>query len=77
MCIMCVSGVLPKDVPFFLHALLVYHYWDGAYYPVGGPSEIAYQMVHTIEHLGGRVLVQAAVTDILCDDSGRAVGECC
>lgn len=67
-------GVLPKNVPFILHAILIRHYWNGAFYPVGGPSEIAYQMVNMIERLGGRVLVQAPVTDILCNESGRAHG---
>ena len=76
LCVIFVSAVQPKDAPFLLHALLVYHYWNGAFYPVGGPSEIAFQMSRVIEHHGGRVLVQAPVTDILCDDSGRAIGEC-
>ncbi|KAL8584777.1 hypothetical protein ACOMHN_035696 [Nucella lapillus] len=67
-------GVFPCDVPFILHALLIRHYWNGAYYPVGGPSEIAYQMTHIVERHGGRVLVQAPVTQILCNDSGAAVG---
>ena len=71
-----IAGVFPKDVPFLLHALLIRHYWNGAYYPVGGPSEITYQMTRLIERHGGRVLVQAPVTDILCDDKGKAIGEC-
>ena len=70
------AGVFPKDVPFILHALLIRHYWNGAYYPVGGPSEITYHMTRIIERHGGRVLVQAPVTDILCDDSRKAIGEC-
>nr|KAG5704661.1 hypothetical protein BaRGS_025303 [Batillaria attramentaria] len=67
-------GVLPRDVPFILHALLIRHYWNGAYYPVGGPSEITYHMVNLIDRLGGRVLVQAPVTDILFNDAGKAIG---
>ena len=74
-CAIPVSGVLPKDAPFFLHAILIHHYWNGSYYPVGGPSEIAYQMATAIEQLGGQVLVQAPVTDILCEDSGTVIGE--
>ncbi|XP_070205983.1 all-trans-retinol 13,14-reductase-like [Littorina saxatilis] len=67
-------GVFPNEVPFILHALLIRHYWNGAFYPIGGPSEIAFHMINVIERNGGRVLVQAPVTSILCDDKGTAIG---
>ncbi|GFO13734.1 all-trans-retinol 13,14-reductase [Plakobranchus ocellatus] len=67
-------GVFPNEVPFLLHALVVKHYVGGAWYPRGGTSEIAFHMVQAIQHHGGRVLVQAPVTNIICDDKGRAVG---
>ena len=59
-----------------MHAIVVRHYWNGAHYPVGGPSEIVHQLVRAIERHGGQVLVQASVTEILCADSGTAIGEC-
>ena len=59
-----------------MHAIVVRHYWNGTHYPVGGPSEIVHQLVRAIERHGGRVLVQAPVTEILCADSGTAIGEC-
>ncbi|CAG5128421.1 unnamed protein product, partial [Candidula unifasciata] len=67
-------GVLPKDAPFFMHALLVKHYSNGAFYPANGTSEIAFHMSQAIQRGGGKVLVQAPVTKIVCDSSGRAVG---
>ncbi|CAG5133385.1 unnamed protein product [Candidula unifasciata] len=67
-------GVLPKDVSFFLHAILVNHFRFGAYYPTNGTSEIPFHMIQTIQRAGGKVLVQASVTKILCDSVGRAVG---
>ncbi|KAK6968364.1 all-trans-retinol 13 14-reductase isoform X4 [Biomphalaria glabrata] len=67
-------GVVPKDVPFILHAAVIDHYIKGAFYPVGGTSEIAYHMIQSIEKFGGRVMVQASVTKILCDDKGRVNG---
>ncbi|XP_076452780.1 all-trans-retinol 13,14-reductase-like [Babylonia areolata] len=67
-------GVFPENVPFILHAILIHHYRNGAYYPVGGPSEIAYQMTHIIERHGGRVLMQAPVSEILCSEKGAAIG---
>ena len=50
------------------------HYSKGAYYPLGGPSEIAFQIIPIIERYGGRVLVDAPVTQILVDEKGRANG---
>ncbi|XP_059144383.1 all-trans-retinol 13,14-reductase-like [Physella acuta] len=67
-------GIFPKDVPFFLHAILITHYQKGAYYPRAGTSEIPFHMIQSIEKEGGKVLVQAPVTKILCDEKGRAVG---
>ena len=51
------------------------HYIPGAYYPLGGTSEIAYQIVPIIERYGGKVLVDAPVTKILVDENGRATGK--
>lgn len=67
--------MVPKDVPFILHAAVIDHYIKGAFYPVGGTSEIAYHMIQSIEKFGGRVMVQAPVTKILCDDKGRVNGQ--
>ncbi|CAG5133384.1 unnamed protein product [Candidula unifasciata] len=67
-------GVLPKDAPFLLHAILVEHYIHGGFYPVNGASEIPFYMTQVIQQGGGKVLVQAPVTEILCDSTGRAVG---
>jgi all-trans-retinol 13,14-reductase len=39
----------------------------GGYYPVGGASEIAFNMIPIIEQSGGKVLVRADVTQILCN----------
>ena len=51
------------------------HFSSGVYYPVGGPSEIAFSIIPVIEKAGGKVLVQARVTDILMnDDSTRVTG---
>ena len=57
-------GVSPKDAPFALLASITQHYWRGSYYPVGGPSEIAYRIIPVIEKAGGRVLVRANVKSI-------------
>ncbi|XP_048757507.2 all-trans-retinol 13,14-reductase-like [Ostrea edulis] len=66
-------GVVPSKAPFGLHSTVLRHYFSGAYYIRGGPSEIPYQMVQVIEELEGKVLVNAPVSKIIMN-SGRAVG---
>lgn len=67
-------GVPPTDSSFAMHAMLINHYMYGASYPRGGASEIAFHIIPVIEKSGGRVLVRAPVSEILIDDSGKAVG---
>jgi len=45
----------------------------GAYYPIGGSSEIAHSIIPTIERSGGAVLVRANVSRIITQ-SGKAIG---
>ncbi|KAL3857331.1 hypothetical protein ACJMK2_012009 [Sinanodonta woodiana] len=54
--------------------IIINHYMGGAYYPLGGSSEIAFQMIPIIERYGGKVFVRCPVSEILIDDAGRAVG---
>jgi len=59
-------GTPPSKSNFNMQALLVGHYMKaGAHYPVGGASEIAYNIIPVIERGGGKVLVRANVTEIL------------
>lgn len=67
-------GVPPSDSSFAMHAMLINHYMYGASYPRGGASEIAFHIIPVIEKSGGRVLVRAPVSEILIDDSGKAIG---
>lgn len=67
--------MVPSRCPFGLHTTVMRHYFSGAYYIRGGPSEVPFQMVQVIEELGGKVLVNAPVSEIIMN-SGRAVGRC-
>ena len=59
-----------------MHALLINHFLYGSSYPRGGASEIAMQIIPTIEKSGGKVLVRAQVTKILVDEqTKKATGE--
>ncbi len=66
-------GLVPSKSSFFIHAMVVAHYFRGASYPVGGSSRIAETILPTIEAAGGEVVTNAEVDEILVDD-GRAVG---
>lgn len=66
-------GATPKYSPFAFHAVSLLHYRDGAYYPVGGPGQIAECVIPIVEEAGGQLAVDCAVERILVE-GGRAVG---
>jgi all-trans-retinol 13,14-reductase len=51
-----------------MHAVVMRHYYDGAYYPVGGSKSFADALVPVIESGGGQVRVRAPVTEILVEN---------
>jgi len=65
-------GTSPDNAGFSMQALLLAHFWNGASYPIGGASEIAYHMIPVIESAGGAVLVRAPVTELLMDPVHRS-----
>jgi all-trans-retinol 13,14-reductase len=68
-------GTIPRDSPFSMHAVLQNHFLKGVSFPVGGSSEIAFNIVPTILRAGGAVFVRAEVDQIVLDDAGKkAVG---
>ena len=66
-------GLTPDRSAFLMHAVVVSHYLNGGYYPVGGASAIAQSIVPVIESAGGKALIRRDVKRILVD-GGRAVG---
>ncbi|XP_044628693.2 all-trans-retinol 13,14-reductase isoform X2 [Equus asinus] len=67
-------GVTPSHSTFSMHALLVEHYIEGAFYPRGGSSEIAFHTIPVIQRAGGAVLTRAPVQSVLLDSAGKACG---
>lgn len=63
----------PLESPFALNALIMHHYGHGAFYPRGGPGNIAKKIIPVITQQGGKVLHSALVRQILLKN-GRAVG---
>ena len=66
-------GPLPAKSSFGMHAVIMRHYLNGAYYPKGGAKAFADALVPSIEKGGGRVRVRAHVTEVLVG-KGAAVG---
>lgn len=66
-------GLPPEKSPFPLHALIVRHYLNGGYYPVGGAGVIASSVQKIVEEKGGKFLLNREATQILIEN-GRAVG---
>ncbi|MCH9691750.1 MAG: NAD(P)/FAD-dependent oxidoreductase [Gammaproteobacteria bacterium] len=64
-------GVTPKTSSFMAHALIVKHYLNGGYYPVGGASKIAAAIIPQIQLSGGEVFTYAEVESLLV--SGKRV----
>ncbi|KAF5903218.1 putative all-trans-retinol 13,14-reductase, partial [Clarias magur] len=67
-------GNPPKEASFSMQSLLMCHYLTGAWYPKGGASQIAYNMIPIIEKAGGAVLVRAPVNRILLNAANEAIG---
>ena len=68
-------GLPPSRSPFAMTAIIQTHYFNGAYYPVGGCAQLAARLIPTITAGGGRVLVRAPVTRFLFDrPGGRVIG---
>lgn len=68
-------GVPPKESSFLMNTLLLQHYKRGAYYPIGGASEIAFHIIPVIRKAGGAVLVRAPVQTVLLNEEGSAYGQ--
>jgi phytoene dehydrogenase-like protein len=66
-------GRTPDEAPFAFHAVNLFHYRHGAYFPVGGPSQIAECVRPILEKHGGQLAVSSPVRRILVEND-RAVG---
>jgi all-trans-retinol 13,14-reductase len=66
-------GLSPKDGSFFIHCMVVNHYFEGGAYPIGGSARIAETILPVIERAGGKVLTNAPVDEVIVK-KGRAVG---
>jgi all-trans-retinol 13,14-reductase len=63
-------GSPPSEGSFALHATVMRHYLDGAWYPVGGPGAFAREFGAVIEAGGGAIRTNAEVAAIEVRDGG-------
>jgi phytoene dehydrogenase-like protein len=66
-------GLPPGRSAFVAHAVIVSHYLNGAWYPVGGAGEIPKAASSVIREAGGELLPGHEVTKIIVE-GGKAVG---
>jgi len=66
-------GGRPSEASFAMHAIIIDHYLEGAWYPVGGAGAFAKGLVPVIESAGGSVRTSAPVARVLLEN-GRATG---
>lgn len=60
-------GHSPKHSSFAIHAMVVSHFIGGGYYPKGGSDQICGKAVETLINNGGKLYVNANVTEIITD----------
>ncbi len=74
LCALSIDGGPPPSVQSsFMHASIVNHFMEGAYYPVGGAAQIPEKLISTIQSSGGCVLTKANATRILLSENGQSV----
>ncbi len=68
-----VYALPPDEASLIMHALVVMHYFKGAYYPKGGGQVIADHLCEVIRRNGGDIVLRTRVQKVIIED-GRAVG---
>lgn len=66
-------GTTPSRASFAMQALVVNHFLWGGFYPVGGSSRIAHELLCTVSDAGGWTQVCADVCEVILE-GGRAAG---
>ena len=64
-------GMGPSEAPAALHAAVMAHYFDGAYYPKGGARMIPRAFIRALRRNGGEIRVRTPVNKILIEGTGR------
>ncbi|GBF43363.1 phytoene dehydrogenase-like protein [Leptospira ellinghausenii] len=66
-------GLPPKDSSFAIHSMIVAHYFNGGYFPIGGSSKIVDSIEPIVEKNGGAMKILHTVKEIILDGD-KAIG---
>lgn len=66
-------GLPPNKASFLVHAVLMAHYFDGGFYPMGGGGGFVKAFTRRIRSLGGEIRTKSKVDKIVVEQ-GKAVG---
>jgi len=66
-------GSPPSRSSFFIHAITIRHFWEGAYYPEGTSKTLADNILNIVHEKGGDVRLRTAVEKVLTE-GGKVVG---
>ncbi|WP_303316722.1 NAD(P)/FAD-dependent oxidoreductase [Flavivirga abyssicola] len=58
-------GLSPKYSSFAVHAMVISHFMEGGYYPIGGADQISYKTIDVLNKLGSKVFINANVQEII------------
>ena len=61
-------GLPPAKASFPVHCVVMYHYFSGAFYPMGGGAGIVKAMTNALKKLGGEIRVKQNVTKIIIEN---------
>ena len=68
LCAQCGNyGLAPKSSSFAAHAMVIGHFMDGGYYPIGGADRLATTTIENIHNHGGEVYINASVDEIVVE----------
>ena len=71
-------GLSPNQSSFAIHAMVISHFMNGGYYPKGGSDQICGKAVETLINNGGKLYVNANVTEIVTEKNkvkGLKIGD--
>jgi len=74
LCAQCGNyGLSPANSSFGAHAMVISHFMNGGYFPVGGSEQIAMKTIETLNSCGAKVYIKAEVKEI-CVEKNKVVG---
>ncbi len=79
LCAQCGNyGLSPKNSSFGAHAMVIGHFLEGGYYPIGGADQICEKTLEVFTAHGGKVYINADVSKIITEKNcvkGITIGE--